>query len=135
MLVRDGNVIMLGGLLEDGSGSVSQKVPGLGDLPVLGGLFRGKNASKNQRVLLVLLRPRVIASDADAKRITREVAREAKRASKAIQPKDDGRYPVTPSGDFPFDGADLNQPFDAGFVDSIAQTRAFPALPSRLEFK
>lgn len=135
VLVRDGNVIMLGGLLEDGSGTVSQKVPGLGDMPVIGGLFRGKNASKNQRVLLVLLRPRVIGSDAEAKRITREVTREAKRASKVIQPKDDGRYPRTPNGEFPFDGADLNQPFDAGFVDSIAQTRAFPALPSRLEFK
>lgn len=135
VLVRDGNVIMLGGLLEDGSGSVSQKVPGLGDLPVFGGLFRGKNASKNQRVLLVLLRPRVIGSDDEAKRITREVTREAKKASKAIQPPDDGRYPRTPQANFPFDGADLNQPFDAGFVDSIAQTRAFPPLPSRLEFK
>lgn len=135
VLVRDGNVIMLGGLLEDGSGTVSQKVPGLGDMPVIGGLFRGKNASKNQRVLLVLLRPRVIGSDAEAKRITREVTREAKKASKVIQPKDDGRFPRTPNTDFPFDGADLNQPFDAGFVDSIAQSRAFPALPSRLEFK
>lgn len=135
VLVRDGNVIMLGGLLEDGSGSVSQKVPGLGDMPVIGGLFRGKNASKNQRVLLVLLRPRVIGSDDEARRITREVTREAKKASKVIQPPDDGRYPRTPQANFPFDGADLNQPFDAGFVDSIAQTRAFPPLPSRLEFK
>lgn len=135
VLVRDGNVIMLGGLLEDGSGSVKQKVPGLGDLPVLGGLFRGKNASKQQRVLLVLLRPRVIASDAEAKRVTREVTREAKKAAKAIQPLDDGQYPKTPQGTFAFDGADLNQPFDAGFIDSEAQARGFPPLPSRLNFK
>jgi general secretion pathway protein D len=135
VLVRDGNVIMLGGLLENGSGAVSQKVPWLGDLPVLGTLFRGKNASKDQKVLLVMIRPRVIRSDEEAKRITREVAREAKRASLAIQPISDGQYPATPRGSFPFDGADLNQPFDAGFVDDAAQSRNFPPLPSRLKFK
>ncbi len=41
-LVSDGNVIMLGGLLENGSGGVNQKVPGLAELPLVGGLFRGK---------------------------------------------------------------------------------------------
>lgn len=125
---------MLGGLLEDGSGAVSQKVPGLGNLPVLGALFRGKNASRTQRVLLVMLRPRVINSEAEAKRITREVARSSKKASLAIQPIADGQYPATPGGGFPFDGADLNQPFDAGFIDGAAQTRNYPPLPSRLKF-
>lgn len=135
VLVRNGNVIMLGGLLENGTGSVSQKVPGLGDLPVLGGLFRGKNASKDQRVLLVMLRPRVVRTDADAKRITREVARTTKRASLSIGPLDDGRYPRTSDAAFPFDGADLNQPFDAGFIDDVSSARNFPPLPTRLQFK
>ena len=126
---------MLGGLLENSSGSVSQKVPGLGNLPIIGVLFRGKNSSHDQRVLLVMLRPRVIRSDEDAKRLTREAARDARRASLAIQPKDDGQYPSEVSGAFPFDGANLDQPFDAGFVDSAAKKRNFPPLPSRLEFK
>ena len=135
VLVRDGNVIMLGGLLEDGSGAVSQKVPGLGDLPILGTLFRGKNASQNQRVLLVMLRPRVIRTDQDATRISREVAQDAKRASVVLAPVPDGQFPATPGGGFPFDGADLNQPFDAGFIDSMARTRRFPPLPTRQRFK
>lgn len=135
VLVNDGNVIMLGGLLENGSGSVTQKVPGLGDLPVLGGLFRGKNASRNQRVLLVLLRPRVIANDAEARKLTREAARDARKASLALAPKDGHIYPRTDGGAFPFDGADLNQPFDAGFIDDAAQSRNYPPLPSRLRFK
>ncbi|MEP3056365.1 secretin N-terminal domain-containing protein [Ascidiaceihabitans sp.] len=134
VLVRDGNVIMLGGLLEDGSGSVSQKVPGLSKLPVLGGLFRGKRADQNQRVLLVMLRPRVVKTDAEAKRLTQEAAREAKRASLALKAPDGGQYPRTPQGTLPFDGADLNQPFDAGFVDDFAQSRNYPPLPSRLRF-
>lgn len=135
VLVRDGHVIMLGGLLESGSGSVSQKVPGLANIPILGTLFRGKNANKEQLILLVLLRPRVIRNDQDARRLTREVARDVKRAARVIQPIDDGQYPATPLGGFPFDGADLNQPFDAGFVDGAAQSRNFPPLPSRLIFK
>ena len=134
VLVQDGNVIMLGGLLENGSGTASQRVPGLSRLPLVGGLFRGKNASRAQRVLLVLLRPQVVNSEAEAKRLTRALAREAKAASLAIAPLDDGQYPKTPVGAFPFDGADLNQPFDAGFIDDLAQSRNFPPLPSRLRF-
>lgn len=134
VLVRDGNVIMLGGLLEDGSGSVSQKVPGLSKLPVVGGLFRGKRSDQNQRVLLVMLRPRVVKSDAEAKKLTTEAAREAKRASLALKTPNDGQYPRTPQGTLPFDGVDLNQPFDAGFVDDFAQSRNYPPLPARLRF-
>jgi len=134
VLVRDGNVVMLGGLLENGSGSEKQEVPGLSKLPLVGGLFRGKNASKSQRVLLVLLRPKVVNSEEEAKKLSRALAREAKAASLAIEPLDEGHYPRSPGGGLPFDGADLNQPFDAGFIDDVAQARNFPPLPTRLRF-
>ena len=135
VLVKDGNVIMLGGLLENGSQSTRQRVPGLSKLPLLGGLFRAKNANENQRVLLVLLRPQVVNSEAEAQKLSREIAREAKQAAAAIQPLDDGAFPRTSKGGLPFDGADLNQPFDAGFIDDVAQSRNFPPLPSRLRFE
>lgn len=134
VLVKDGNVVMLGGLLENGSGSEKQEVPGLSKLPLVGGLFRGKNASKSQRVLLVLLRPKVVNSEEEAKKLSRALAREAKAASLAIEPLDEGHYPRSPGGGLPFDGADLNQPFDAGFIDDVAQARNFPPLPTRLRF-
>ncbi|MFK7940735.1 MAG: secretin N-terminal domain-containing protein [Roseovarius sp.] len=134
VLVNDGNVVMLGGLLENGSGAEKQEVPGFSKLPLVGGLFRGKNASKSQRVLLVLLRPKVVNSEEEAKRLSRALAREAKAASLAIEPLDEGHYPRSPGGGLPFDGADLNQPFDAGFVDDVAQSRNFPPLPTRLRF-
>ena len=106
----------------------------LSRLPLLGGLFRGKNSSKTQRVLLVMLRPQVVATEKEARHITKTIAREAKVASLAIAPVDDGKYPRTPQAGLPFDGADLDQPFDAGFVDDAAQRRNFPPLPSRLRF-
>ncbi|MEO1363970.1 MAG: hypothetical protein AAFU86_09375 [Pseudomonadota bacterium] len=64
----------------------------------------------------------------------KKAARKAKTASLAITPPDDGQYPRTPQGTLPFDGADLNQPFDAGFVDDVAQSRNLPPLPSRIRF-
>jgi general secretion pathway protein D len=134
VLVRDKNVVMLGGLLENGSGAVSQKVPGFASLPLVGGLFEGKSASRDQRVLLVMLRPQVVSSDAEAARLTRKAASDAQAAALAAQPLDSGRYPQAPSQGLPFDGADLNQPFDAGFIDDLAQSRNFPPLPTRLRF-
>ncbi len=134
VLVRDGHVIMLGGLLEDSSDSIGQRVPGLSEVPLLGKLFRGRSVSQTQRILLIMLRPRILSSDSEARRLTQRLAREAKRASEAIAPIDDGSYPRVPSLSFPFDGANLDQPFDAGFIDEMAQTRRYPPLPSRLQF-
>lgn len=134
-LVSDGNVIMLGGLLEDGSGAVNQRVPGLSRIPLMGGLFRGKNSTKSQRVLLVLLRPQVVTNDAEARRVTKDITNKARVTSASIQPLDEGGYPRADQSLLPFDGADLNQPFDAGFVDDVAQSRNFPPLPSRLQFR
>jgi len=134
VLVRDGHVIMLGGLLENGSGAVNQRVPGLSELPLLGRLFKGRSTSQNQRILLVMLRPRILSSDAEAQRETRRIAKAAKRASAYIAPPDDGTWPQQPDQAFPFDGADLDQPFDAGFIDPAARARRLPPLPSRLTF-
>lgn len=134
VLVGDGRVIMLGGLLENGNGAEQQGVPGLKDLPVLGKLFRGRQVNKSQRVLLLLLRPRVVRNDHDAHRLTTELALDAKRAADAIKPEPDSAYPRLPDASFPFDGANLNQPFDAGFLDPYGRSRSFPHLPSRLQF-
>lgn len=134
VIVRDSSVIMLGGLLEDGNGSVGQRVPGASNLPIIGNLFRGRSANSDQRVLLVMLRPRVVSTDAEAAALSAQAAREARAASNLIQPLDDGRFPRVPDGRLPFDGADLDQPFDALFVDNIARDRMFPPLPSPLRF-
>ena len=134
VIVRDSAVIMLGGLLEDGNGSVGQSVPGASNLPIIGNLFRGRSANADQRVLLVMLRPRIISTDAEAAALSLQAARDARAASNLIQPLDDGRFPRVPDGRLPFSGADLNQPFDALFIDNVARERLFPPLPSPLRF-
>jgi len=64
VLVDDGEVVVLGGLITDDLKESMQKVPGLGDLPLLGGLFRYKSTTKDKTDLMVFLHP-VIMRDAD----------------------------------------------------------------------
>ena len=64
VLVGDGNVVVLGGLLEDRYAMGQDKVPVMGDLPLVGGLFRNENRSRRKTNLMVFLRPVVIRDDA-----------------------------------------------------------------------
>ncbi|MDJ0807229.1 MAG: type II secretion system secretin GspD [Gammaproteobacteria bacterium] len=63
VMVEDGKTIVLGGLLEEDLQQVEEKVPLLGDIPILGGLFRANSTTKNKKNLMVFLRP-VILRDA-----------------------------------------------------------------------
>ena len=132
-MVGDSEVIILGGLIEDNTTSSNQRVPGLSNLPVLGALFRGRNVQEGQRVLLIMLRPRVVRTETDAERLSREIAREAQALSRQISPRNDaGLYPHVRRTGLPFDNVDLNQPFDETYVDRAVRDRLFPALPPRL---
>ena len=63
VLVDDGQIIVLGGLIDDQMQDGVEKVPGLGDIPLLGGLFRYKTRSQVKRNLMVFLRPTIIRSN------------------------------------------------------------------------
>lgn len=131
-LVGDSQVIILGGLIEDTSRSSNQRVPGLSNLPILGAAFRGRNVQEGQRVLLIMLRPRVVTNDREATRITREIARRSEEVARDISPRNDGLFPQMRRTGLPFDGVDLNQPFDSTYVDRAVRDRLFPPLPPRL---
>lgn len=60
VLVDDGQIIVLGGLIEDSLKDTSEKVNGLGDIPVLGNLFKYRKRDHAKTNLLVFLRPVVI---------------------------------------------------------------------------
>ena len=65
VLVDDGEIIVLGGLIEETLSGSESKVPGLGDLPLIGGLFRYESRKRVKNNLLVFLRP-VVLRDMDA---------------------------------------------------------------------
>jgi general secretion pathway protein D len=62
VLVNDGEAIVLGGLIQDDVQNGIDKVPGLGDIPLLGGLFRSESRKRTKTNLMVFLRPAVVRS-------------------------------------------------------------------------
>lgn len=60
VVVDDGNIIVIGGLLEDSYSQGEDKVPVMGDIPVVGALFRSENRSRKKTNLMVFLRPVVV---------------------------------------------------------------------------
>jgi general secretion pathway protein D len=65
VLVEDGAVVVLGGLLQDDYSGNQGKVPGFGDIPVFGNLFKNESRARKKTNLMVFLRP-VVVRDAQA---------------------------------------------------------------------
>jgi general secretion pathway protein D len=63
VIVEDGQIIVLGGLIGDEYSDGSEKIPFLGDLPLIGGLFRYDNKSRKRTNLMVFIRPSVLRSN------------------------------------------------------------------------
>ena len=72
VLANDGEVIILGGLLQDDEQIDVSKVPILGDIPVAGKLFQSKGKTRNKSNLMVFLRPTIIRNEQDSRAITQE---------------------------------------------------------------
>lgn len=70
--VDDGDVVILGGLMDDSASNTRQRVPLLGDLPVVGNLFSYRESRSVKRNLMVFLRPIIIRSPDDIHDRTRE---------------------------------------------------------------
>ena len=60
VLVDDGSIIVIGGLLQDEYSRSTEKVPGLGDVPIFGNLFKSEVRSRKKTNLMVFLRPVVV---------------------------------------------------------------------------
>lgn len=72
VVVRDQDFIMLGGLMSDRVDETSKKVPLLGDVPVLGWLFKSKNFKKVKTNLVILLRPKIIGTTLDSANLVQD---------------------------------------------------------------
>ncbi|WP_448581822.1 type II secretion system secretin GspD, partial [Thermaurantiacus sp.] len=64
--VANGEILALGGLLSEEEQRSLQKVPGLGDVPVFGNLFRSRSSSREKTNLMIFLRPTIIRSREEA---------------------------------------------------------------------
>jgi len=67
--VNDGEIIALGGLLDDNERRTIQRIPLLGDIPILGELFRSRRRSRTKTNLMVFIRPTILSTAADRRAV------------------------------------------------------------------
>lgn len=84
---QDGGTIVLGGLITDDSRNAKGKVPGLGDAPLIGGLFRSRSEDATRRTLFVFLRPTVIDSQHKAQAVANRQYQRVRNADAAEPPR------------------------------------------------
>jgi general secretion pathway protein D len=76
VVVRDQQTVVIGGLMRDQLTNAATKVPVLGDIPLLGALFRSTNKRKVKKNLLLFLTPYIIRSPSDLRSIYERKMRE-----------------------------------------------------------
>ncbi|WP_312320899.1 type II secretion system secretin GspD [Stenotrophomonas sp.] len=86
VLLDDGQIMVLGGLLEDSVSHGRDAVPGLGRIPLLGALFRSDTRNRTKTNLMVFLRPHVVRDPAAGQRLTRDRYDYMRNAQAGAQP-------------------------------------------------
>jgi general secretion pathway protein D len=72
VIVDNGEIVALGGLIDDTVAAEEQRVPILGDIPILGNLFKGRRSQRTKRNLMIFIRPVVLNDGADLYRYSKE---------------------------------------------------------------
>jgi type II secretory pathway component GspD/PulD (secretin)/cell division septation protein DedD len=84
--VKDGHTVVIGGLMQEKEEENVNKMPLLGDIPVMGWLFKSKNLSKNKTNLLVFLSPHIVKESEQLSKITEEKHKEFSDREKLYSP-------------------------------------------------
>jgi general secretion pathway protein D len=101
VVVEDGQIIVLGGLIEDRFIENKAKVPILGDIPVLGALFRSESREKQRTNLMVFLRPVVMRDAASAQVLSLDRYDLIRARQQAAQPAANPLLPIEPVAPLP----------------------------------
>jgi len=80
VIAEDGEIIVLGGLIKEKIARDQDKIPGFGDLPLLGWLFRSKTDQFEKINLIIFIRPTIIRTKADLERINERASSRFKKA-------------------------------------------------------
>jgi general secretion pathway protein D len=72
VLVNDGQIVVIGGLIQDSVTDGVEKIPGLGDIPLIGGLFKYNSRVRKKTNLMVFLRPTLLRSAERAESLTND---------------------------------------------------------------
>ncbi len=110
VLIEDGGIIALGGLMQDNVTSGTSRVPFLGKIPILGQLFKTTNGKKSKTNLMVFMRPTILRDDVQTATMTESKYRTIREAQEKME---NGKVPLLPRE---------KQPLLAPFEDVQKQT-------------
>lgn len=79
IMVKDGHTVVIGGLFRESSDTARSQVPGLGNVPVAGALFRQQRDRTTREEIIILLTPHVIKDDAAFSEASEAMAKDADR--------------------------------------------------------
>ncbi len=108
VLVNDGNIVVLGGLLQDEYGGNEDKVPGLANIPLFGNLFKSEKRSRKKTNLMVFLRPVVVRSAGQSDALAMDRYDLMRAAQNNQQPTPSNVHSITDAPVLP--ALDLSQP-------------------------
>ena len=94
VLVEDGAVVVLGGLLQDEYAGSQEKVPGLGDMPFFGNLFKSEARSRKKTNLMVFLRPVVVRDAAATQALSNDRYEQMRSGQQGSQPTPSSLVPI-----------------------------------------
>jgi general secretion pathway protein D len=127
VLVDDGAIVVLGGLLQDDTTNIKEKVPGLGDIPFLGNLFKSEARSRKKTNLMVFMRPVVVRDGAAAEALSLGRYEQMRLQQQGFQPQPTGSLPVAGSAVLPpFAPASPTNPNEQTEVSPVAPTAVQP---------
>lgn len=101
VLVDDGQIVVIGGLMQDSIKDGEDKTPLLGDIPILGNLFKSKSRSRNKTNLMVFLRPVVLRDAEKANSVTTERYDYIRGEQRKVQPASSFALPNVESPTLP----------------------------------
>jgi general secretion pathway protein D len=121
VVVDDGGIIVLGGLIEDRFIENKSKIPLLGDIPGVGALFRSESRTKNRTNLMVFLRPVVLRDAPAGDRLSLDRYDQIRSQQRDVQPP---HHPMLPLQDSP-----VLPPLQAPVPATVQAPAAPPAKP------
>lgn len=126
VLVEDGQTLVLGGLIDDQFTDVEERVPLLGDIPVLGHLFRYRSTTKNKRNLMIFLHPQIMRDSETASQYSNSKYNFLRSRQMLYRQEQDNSISKDKQDDIPelklyFEGRDADSPltqYDSPSFDS-----------------
>jgi general secretion pathway protein D len=101
VLVEDGGIVVLGGLLQDEYSGNQEKVPLLGDIPLFGNLFKTESRSRKKTNLMVFLRPVVVRDGAATEQLSLDRYDLMRSGQQTAQPSFNLAVPINESAILP----------------------------------